>query len=119
MPKYDLVDMKRSAGSAGLAPMSIEYPYGLRITLCEEELDKLGIEELPAAGEEVEIHARGKVVVSRMEGGEESQSIEIQICELDVGLEGDEEDDEGESTEGRASRKLYREDEDEQREVED
>ena len=61
-----------------------DYPWGLSITLDSAALKKLGVEELPDAGEECMIHATGKVVTvsetANEKGGE--RRIEVQITKL-------------------------------------
>ena len=66
-----------------------DYPWGLSITLDTAALKKLGIEELPDAGEECMMHATGKVTsVSESandKGGE--RRVEIQITKLALACE--------------------------------
>jgi len=61
-----------------------DYPWGLSITLDSAALKKLGVEELPDAGEECMIHATGKVTTvsetANEKGGE--RRIEVQITKL-------------------------------------
>lgn len=63
---------------------SPDYPWGLTITLDSAALKKLGVDELPDAGEECMIQATGKVTsVSESaseKGGE--RRVEIQITKL-------------------------------------
>jgi hypothetical protein len=60
-----------------------EYPWGLTVTLDAAALKKLGVDELPDAGEECEIHAHGKVTcVSQSADNENNRSVEIQITHL-------------------------------------
>ena len=92
MMKMKMADMKMSKGqkkrmfgppavSGGSAP---DYPWGLTITLDSAALKKLGVDELPDAGEECMIHATGKVIsVSESaseKGGE--RRVEVQITKL-------------------------------------
>lgn len=76
--------------SIGLADSDQErYPYGLRLDLNNDTLDKLGIDKLPAVGAVITFEAKAKVVGSRQSAteGSENRSIELQITHLD--LEGD------------------------------
>lgn len=63
------------------------FPWGLSITLNAAALKKLGIdEELPDAGDECQIMARGKVTTVSQSAGEkyEDRRVEIQITHLDL-----------------------------------
>lgn len=90
-----LADMKLSkrqknrmfgACSPGYGGGGPDYPWGLSITLDEAGLKKLGIVDLPDAGEECMIQAVGKVTsVSKTandKGGE--RRVEIQITKLSL-----------------------------------
>lgn len=63
-----------------------EYPWGLTINLDAAALKKLGIDELPDAGDECQIMARGKVTMVSQSAGEkyEDRRVEIQITHLDL-----------------------------------
>lgn len=61
-----------------------EYPYGLRLRLGEEEIDKLG-EDLPAVDTEMALVAVVKVTsVSSNEsaGGGKNRSVELQVTKM-------------------------------------
>lgn len=64
-----------------------EYPYGLRVSLDDPQLDALGLSDLPKGGTEVTMHAKGHVV-SRTEhegdDGKTRKSLGIQITHLHV-----------------------------------
>src|SRR4051794_34887178 len=89
-----MVDMKRTPEekatrekemSAGVSPSDDEYPYSTRLQLGRDELDKLGITDLPAIGDEFKIEAVAKVISARLEAGEnddDSRSVELQITKL-------------------------------------
>jgi hypothetical protein len=115
----ELIGMEREVSAAekvyGGAPAAIQpnpYPYGLRLCLTMEELEKLGYSELPPAGTECRIEAVACVVRCTSEdpdadGDCDYCAIELQIKEL--GLEEDaEETADGEGREdkvlGRAER---------------
>lgn len=77
-------DKKRMFGIPTVAGSTPDYPWGLSLTLDAAALKKLGVTELPDAGEECMIHATGKVTrVSESaseKGGE--RSVEVQITKL-------------------------------------
>ncbi|MEC4595460.1 capsid staple protein [Burkholderia vietnamiensis] len=77
-----------------------DYPYGLCLNLGGDEMEKLGIKDLPAVGGEMSLTAKVKVTsVSSYEtdGGGGSKSISLQITEMAL------DDGNGES----AAQKLY------------
>lgn len=78
-----------------------EYPYGTRIDLNKESLDKLGIKTLPAVGSEIMIECKVKVIAVRESASERdtSRSVELQITDMDLELDEDEVG-EGELTRG-------------------
>lgn len=69
-----------------------DYPWGLTLNLDAAALKKLGVEDLPEAGEECIIHATGKVTrVSESANEKESDhSVDIQITKLALVCEEDE-----------------------------
>lgn len=83
-----------------------DYPWGLCINLGKDELDKLGIKELPEVGDEYHVYAVcgvTRVSQSASAGGEDSKGIELQITEMGVMHE-----DEGEEGDfSKAAGKLY------------
>lgn len=92
-----LVDMKMSPADmkADAVPMASgerdPYPYGLVLQLDTDEIDKLGIADLPEIGQEYHIMAVGKVTrvsSSASEGqDEESRGISVQITMMCVDTE--------------------------------
>jgi hypothetical protein len=62
------------------------YPYGLRLTLSQEILDKLDLKRLPAVGATVSITAKAEVVATRAESceGRSERSVELQITDMDL-----------------------------------
>lgn len=75
------------------------YPYGTRITLDSDTLDKLGIKTLPAVGNELMIEAKVRVI--SVSESDNSKSVELQITDMDLENDGDEVD-EGELTRGES-----------------
>lgn len=67
-----------------------DYPYGLRLSLNDDVLDKLGIEKLPELGSEIMLTAKVKVV-SREERADQSdetgkyQCMDLQITDMALG----------------------------------
>lgn len=81
------------------------YPYGLRLDLNNDTLEKLGMTKLPSVGTVLMFEAKAKVVGSRQSAteGSENRSIELQITHIDLEEgETDEEVKEGELTRGQA-----------------
>ena len=101
-----MVDMKRTPAEVAesTSPISAmdanEYPYGLCICLCNDELEKLGLTDLPAVGDMLHIHAMAKVtsVSSNDTGAGENRRVELQI----VAMVGEDEDEENEASERQA-----------------
>lgn len=61
------------------------YPWGLQISLEKEQLDALGIKEMPVTGTVVTLQATAKVTrcsEEEREGAEPSRSISLQITDL-------------------------------------
>lgn len=63
-----------------------DYPWGTRLNLADEQLAKLGLPAMPAAGAVLDVIARGEVIGVREEqvDGETRRSLEIQLVELGV-----------------------------------
>ncbi|HZF28702.1 MAG TPA: hypothetical protein VE907_06275 [Gammaproteobacteria bacterium] len=70
-----------------------QYPYGLRIRLENEQLDKLGFKDMPKVGDYLTIEAECCVISTSQntnQGGDERRNLELQIEKI-----GCEEDDDG------------------------
>lgn len=66
-----------------------EYPCGLRICLCDPELDKLGLDdEMPEIGDVIDLRAFASV--TSVSNGPSGRRIELQITQLAVEDENDE-----------------------------
>lgn len=66
-----------------------KYPWGLCITLNDDSLKKLGVDELPSVDTEVTIVAKAQVSRisdSQTQGGESNRSMDLQITDMQVGL---------------------------------
>lgn len=99
-----MVNMKSSGTRVeGLMaqPEEPEYPYGLCLTLNEEQIAKLGM-YLPAVGETVMVEAKASVRAVSMndtvEGGK-SRRVELQITDMELGK--------GDGEEPSAAKVLY------------
>jgi hypothetical protein len=104
-----LIDMKntvKTKDSSLVSPVEqAEYPYGLRISLNNDSLKKLGITELPAIDSEHKLIALVCVVGLTMNEsageGEPYRSVDLQIEQLAL-MPAKEEDDESGSDDDRA-----------------
>ncbi len=107
MAMQDLKISKKEAKEANKLATPYEdqerYPYGLRLDLNNDTLEKLGITKLPAVGTVLMFEAKAKVVGSRQSATESSdnRSIELQITHLDLEMD-DDEVSEGELTRNEA-----------------
>lgn len=93
----ELVNMKRSAedlkkeaeGATALASDAPEYPWGLRLSLRDEDLTKLGIKDLPTVGGTLMLMARVEVVdVSQYRSTAadgDTRNVGLQITDLALG----------------------------------
>lgn len=64
-----------------------DYPYGLRIHLNQEDLQKIGMNDMPEAGNEVHLHAKARVSSvssDQRDGGKEERRMELQITHLGI-----------------------------------
>ena len=79
------------------------YPYGTRIDLDKDALEKLGIKNLPAVGTEMMIECKVTVIGVRESASREntSRSMELQITAMDIEADEDEVP-EGELTRGES-----------------
>lgn len=85
-----MVDMKLSKspkkeGMGVVMPeaMKDEYPYGLRISLDKDQIEKLGFDG--NVGDEVIVHAMGTITSkseNNVQGGKKEKRLEIQIKNL-------------------------------------
>lgn len=67
-----------------------EYPYGLRVGLDSESLDKLGVTELPTIGTTMTLMAKVEVVsVSQYESDDgKNRDVSLQITDMELRGEG-------------------------------
>lgn len=88
------VEVAAPVGSVGN-----RYPWGARLQLEQDTLDKLGINKLPAVGDKLMIEAKCEVISVRQ--SEDGKSMELQITDMDLENDGDEVT-EGELTRGES-----------------
>lgn len=97
--------------STPLMPLDNKYPYGLRITLTDEELDKLNVDHSEwEVGETFPIHALVKVIgknANETEEGKSNCSIQLQITHLAGEYENEENEKEYEDGEPSLERHGY------------
>ncbi len=60
-----------------------DYSWGLRINLCHEDLEKIGITKLPSPGDVMQLAGRASVIAVRDDEGR--MSMELQITDLGLG----------------------------------
>lgn len=114
----ELTDMAEERGTPTEAAVPYTpnpYPWGLRLNITHEQLEKLGYSELPPAGTGVRLEAIATVVRTEScdpdaDGDIDYSCIELQIKELGIEEEsessGEDDDGDGEHKAGRAER-LY------------
>lgn len=84
-----------------------DYPWGLNINLGKEELDKLGMKDLPAVGDEMHIYAVccvTRVSQSASKDGPDSKGVELQITHMGSMIE---DEDKPQSAYDKLASKLY------------
>lgn len=98
MPFQSMVDMAKSpaevksdmatmpvAVSEGAKPSVPVYPYGLCISLSEDELAKLGLDgDLPEVGEMIHLAAMAKVTSVSESEREESDGTKTKCCRVEL-----------------------------------
>lgn len=92
-----MTSMKMSAEEAKEYGPSVmadapQYPYGLRLDLNNESLEKLGIDEMPAIGSKKMIYAMAEVVsvsANESKDGPPHRSVGLQITDMSCKSSGD------------------------------
>jgi hypothetical protein len=99
--KKDMADMAVPATSA--KPTTPVYPYGLCISLTEEEMAKLGLEgDLPQIGEMIHLAAMAKVTSVSQNEREDASGKKVACCRVELQithLATENEDEEGDRVE--------------------
>lgn len=112
MPFTSMVDMAQDAEEAKeemaqpIAASNPVYPYGLCISLTEDEIEKLGMEGLPNVGDLMHIMGTAKVTSVSQNEREMGDGSKKQCCRVELQithLTAEDEDDEG-RTEARRER---------------
>jgi hypothetical protein len=91
--KRTMEDRRHDAGEGpGIEAVAPDYPYGLCIRLEGDELDRLGMKQLPQVGTEIPITIKVKVTrvsQSAADNGEgeydEMRCVELQITDMAIG----------------------------------
>lgn len=86
-----------------------EYNHGTQIRLENEELDKLGMKDLPEIGYEGTVKAKVKVIYARQSASEENgedRCVELQIVAMDLKIDDSDDDNEEMSHDEKAKSKL-------------
>jgi len=96
--KPNLVDMRKSQGKMemehgkmDMGEMPDMYPNGLCIHLEKEQIDALGLEEMPEPGEKYKVLAVGVVTKSEMAADGKSPMVGLQLTALQLIPEDDDE----------------------------
>ena len=88
---------KKDSAPSVAAPDTPDYPYGTRLSLNADSLDKLGLKSMPKVGSKFMVHGMGVVTaVSSHEsknGGDRSVEIQLQKMCCEPGEKGDMEDE--------------------------
>lgn len=84
-----LVNMRSSAEEAAeiASPEAPEYPYGLRISLNDDDMEKLGLTQLPAVGTKMTVTAQVEVCSASAysdKDGEPEMSVSLQITDMEL-----------------------------------
>lgn len=89
--KKSKTEVKKDKGGGCCSPSGYDsdaYPYGLRLDLSDESLDKLGLDDLPKVGKTVNISAVAEVQSaseSTSASGKSHRSVGLQITKMKVG----------------------------------
>ncbi len=85
-----MIDMKqkpeREEAPGAIEAEQPQYPYGLSLSLEKEQLEKLGITELPKVGAKMMVHANAvvKTVSEYNTQSGQDQRVELQIIEMEL-----------------------------------
>lgn len=110
-----LIDMHHEPGQGEAMPMpacSGDYPYGLRVTLHQEQLEALGFKELPKAGTKMHLEAMTIVTRSATEdpdadGDIDYVCVELQLTQLGIEEDGEPEPENKVERRQKSAAKLY------------
>lgn len=87
-----MADMRSSAEERkemiGTPSKGPKYPYGLRITLDAETVEKLGLKEMPKVDDMLRFMADSKVISvssdEESDGDEKEYSVQLQIVDMEI-----------------------------------
>lgn len=112
-----LIDMHHKPGEGESMPVCApgpqsDYPYGLRMTLHEEQLKALGFSELPKAGTAIHLEAMACVTRSATEdpdadGDVDYVCVELQLTQLGAEIDGEPEPENKVERRQKSAAKLY------------
>lgn len=107
----DLAEEKAENMVGGDYPRDL-YPYGLCISLCEEELEKLELSDQVDTGDLIHLNAIGRVTSVNKRETDQGQKVRVEIQLTDIALEEEAHEEEGAKEDmGRLDyRKLYTQD---------
>lgn len=89
-----------------LSPSPPKYPYGLCISLCQDELEKLGLEEEElSVGDMIHLHALAKVTSVSSYESEDGSHDRVELVLAYIAAEDEDEENEEED---RETPRLYR-----------
>lgn len=105
-----MVDMKLDAEEQeeAMNPSPPAYPYGLCISLCDDELEKLGLDDNVNVGDMLHMHCLAEVTsVSKRDDSNNGPSCRIELQIKFIAAEDEDEENEEEDKYERTTSKLY------------
>lgn len=84
------------------------YPYGLNISLCEEELEKLGLDDDCEVGDMLHMHCMLRVTAVRKQDTEAGKSVRVEMQITDIAEESEDEENEEEERRMPLSTRMYK-----------
>lgn len=102
-----LIHMAHKAGEGECLPQPMvesEYPYGLKLTLNEAQLEALGL-EFPEAGKELHLEARAVVTKASTEDPDADGDVDFVCVDLQLTHLGVEDGEEKEEPENKVERR--------------
>lgn len=85
--KRSKADMKEESANTPVSESQEQYPYGLRIMLDKDELEKMGMKKLPIIGDEFMIEAMCKVVSVSENASENNETSSVSLQIIHLGME--------------------------------
>ena len=111
----DLALTKEESDEASPVPATASdrpmYPWGLRINLCQDELEKLGLSDDDIKpGDMIHFHSMATVVsvsTNQTQDGDDHCSVALQITHMEAESEDDENEEEEKAEDKGRLKKLY------------